>query len=57
MAMRIGITGGSGNQGSSLIPCLLEHGHQVVVMDLVLPASPIREAKYLLVDNKRLCPI
>jgi nucleoside-diphosphate-sugar epimerase len=52
MAMKVGITGGSGNLGSSLIPCLLEHGHQVVVMDRALPASPIREAKYLRVDTR-----
>jgi UDP-glucose 4-epimerase len=50
MAMKIGITGGSGELGSSLVPYLIEQGHQVVVMDRALPVSAIREAEYLVMD-------
>jgi nucleoside-diphosphate-sugar epimerase len=50
--MKIGITGGSGKLGSSLIPYLLERGHYAVVLDRVPPASPVREAEYLLVDTR-----
>jgi nucleoside-diphosphate-sugar epimerase len=50
--MKIGITGGSGELGSTLVLYLLERGYRVLVLDRDLPASPVREAEYLLVDTR-----
>ncbi len=37
--MRIGVTGGSGDLGRSLIPFLVEQGHSIVSLDRALPAA------------------
>ena len=39
--MKIAVTGGNGDMGRSLVAYLLEEGHEVVSIDLVLPKLPI----------------
>jgi UDP-glucose 4-epimerase len=48
--MRIAVTGGSGDLGSSLIPYLLEQGHTVVSIDRTTPAGYTHGVNYLSAD-------
>ena len=50
--MKIAVTGGNGNLGRSLVPYLLEQGHQVVAMDRALPANQLQGADYLVIDTR-----
>ena len=52
--MKIAVTGGNGDLGSSLIPYLLNEGHEVVGIDRAVPPMPFpppeKAAKRLVVD-------
>lgn len=50
--MKIAVTGGSGELGRTLVPYLIEEGHQVVSMDRALPAKQLGGAEYLVVDTR-----
>jgi UDP-glucose 4-epimerase len=43
--MRIAVTGGNGDLGRALVPYLLEQGHEVVSIDLSLPADGLAAAR------------
>ncbi len=42
MAMKVLVTGGAGYIGSHTTLCLLEEGHEVVVLDNLMNSSPRR---------------
>ncbi len=52
--MRIAVTGGNGDIGRTLVPYLLEQGHEVVSLDLALPSQGIwtagRSARHMVAD-------
>jgi len=50
--MRIAVTGGNGDMGSSLIPYLLEQGHTVVSIDRTLPATHMLGVDRLIADTR-----
>lgn len=45
--MKIAVTGGNGDLGSSLVPYLLDEGHDVVSIDLALPTVPFPRPPHL----------
>lgn len=53
--MRIAVTGGNGDLGRSLIPFLLDQGHQVVSIDRALPPPviprPTRSAEHMVANT------
>lgn len=52
--MRIAVTGGNGDLGRTLVPFLLDRGHEVVSIDRALPAdaalAPGRPVRHLIAD-------
>ena len=56
--MKIAVTGGNGDLGRSLVPYLLEKGHDVVSIDLSLPANlnslSTRSLNYLVANTTNL---
>ena len=50
--MRIAVTGGNGDMGSSLIPYLLEQNHIVVSIDRASPATRMSGVDFLIADTR-----
>ena len=50
--MNIGVTGGNGRLGRHLVPYLLEHNRQVVMMDCAPSTNSLPGAEYLVVDMR-----
>lgn len=52
--MRIAVTGGNGDMGSSLIPYLLEQGHSVVSLDRAMPPNVTyqQDVNYVIADTR-----
>jgi nucleoside-diphosphate-sugar epimerase len=48
--MKIAVTGGNGLLGRNVVAYLLEQGHQVVTIDLVMSVNRSQGAEYLVVD-------
>jgi nucleoside-diphosphate-sugar epimerase len=41
--MKVLLTGGAGDLGQTLVPCLLRKGHTPVILDIRAPSEPERE--------------
>jgi UDP-glucose 4-epimerase len=50
--MRIAVTGGNGDMGSSLIPYLLEQNHTVVSIDRTLPGKHMSGVHFMIADAR-----
>jgi len=50
--MKIGVTGGNGDMGRSLIPYLLAQNHTVISLDRTLPAERAPGVSFLIADTR-----
>jgi len=50
--MKIGVTGGNGDMGRSLIPYLLEQNHTIISLDRTLPAERAPGVSFLIADTR-----